>query len=467
MPKKKLHIKFVALLIGLCVWGGPLRAQITIQIPQANIQSGTAYNQDFSAGRFVSVLGLVPSFRINANTANFSNASSGLTVPLNRANISLLRIGSVAVLGGGTEQPLSTAPATLYAAVASLLSGDISARARIPVVGFPWVAGVYTSNITFSLAGINLGAIIPGSQDFNINVPGFISLQSAIGAIRIPVNNLNSYRAVGGVSANKVTTLSTTVPYIPSVRVGTAQFNFNTTLPYNETPLSPVSAVRVGLANEPSATPVSLSASNQALTGATGIGVTTNIQSLTNTYSINAAQLNAHFLQAGTYSVPLTYTWNKLSSAYPSGTVQAIGGGTLEVIVEDLAEIVAVQQTVSVDFDDVNDYKNGVIRDVAGQLRISKTTPYSLTVRANSSAFTSGINSIPLSVLRIGPTANQVGMTTVTLSTSAQQLIGNANPVIDRDINLRFSIPASQTQHLFGKPPGTYAADIIFGIVAP
>ncbi len=444
-----------------------LHAQVTINLPQVNIQSGIDYEYSFSAGRFVSVLGLIPSFRVNANTPSFSDATMGGVVPLNRANISLVQVGSVIVLGGGQEQPLSTSTATLYTSVVSLLSGDLTAKARIMLSGFPWIAGVYASNVTFSLAGINLGTIINGSQDFNISVPGFISVQPNVGTTNILVNNLSYYRSAAGISANKVIALGTTVAYIPSLQTGSAQFSFTTSFPYNALPVSPVSSVTAGLVSIPSATPVSLSVNSQALTNASGIPVNTNAQSLTNTYTIAPAALKSNFLQAGTYSVPLNYSWSKLLSSYPSGPLQSQASGTLEVIVSDLAEIVANQPVINLDFNSVTDYTSGVILDIPAHIRLSKTTPYNLTVRASSSAFNSAGNSIPLSVLRIGPASGQTGMNTITLSGTAQPLVEGANPEIDRNINFRYSIPASQVEHLMGMPSGSYSADIIFGIVAP
>ncbi|ULT28162.1 hypothetical protein KUH03_17135 [Sphingobacterium sp. E70] len=109
-------------------------------------------------------------------------------------------------------------------------------------------------------------------------------------------------------------------------------------------------------------------------------------------------------------------------------------------MVSDLGEIVANQQTVNLAFATTNDYKNGVNLNMPAHLRVSKTTPYNLYVRATSTSFTSGANSIPLNVLRIGPMAGQSGMNTITLSSTAQQLIQNADPVIDRNLNMLYSI---------------------------
>lgn len=396
--------------------------------------------------------------------------STGETIPLNRVNIRLLSINGLQLLGIHTEVPLTTADQAIYVGVlgANLASGPIAANARIPVAGFIWKQGLYASNISFSVGGVLIpGSIAPSSQALNIQVPGFISVQPSLAKVSILVNDLNYYRSTGVISVNQIIPVSTTVPYVPSIRAEGSQFNFSTSFPYNDLPLSPVSAITVGLASIPSGTPVVLSTSDQSLTAASGVALTGNNQVLTNTYSINAVQLKNSFLQAGTYSVPLTYSHNESVVGNPAGVPQAQATGGLEVLVSDLVEIVASQQIINLDFNTALDYVNGVSVDIPTHLRISKTTPYNLTVRSTSSAFNSLGNNIPLSVMRIGPSAAQTGMNTVTLSGTAQPLIDNANPVIDRSFGVRFSIPVSQTEKLLGKPSGSYSADIIFSIVAP
>ena len=171
-------------------------------------------------------------------------------------------------------------------------------------------------------------------------------------------------------------------------------------------------------------------------------------------------------MQAGTYLVPITFTWNKLSTAYPSGTLQTSRSGNLQVTVSDLSEVVTNQTNVSLVFSSASDYQQGVSKQMPAHIKISKTTPYNLYVRALTSSFSSGANQIPLNVLRIGPMVGQTGMNTVTLSTTSQQLINTANPVIDRNLNVLYSIPASETNKLLGKPAGSYSTTVVFSFVA-
>jgi hypothetical protein len=474
LQKKKLHIKrnFTVYFLGLAgLYGHHIHAQTTsITLPQANIQGQTDFTTAINAGTYTSVITLLPSFSVKATSANFSSTTSG-SFPSGVVHMKLSTIGSLVLLGLGTnnEVALSTGGGVLYTAVATVASGAITANARIATASQTWTAGVFTDIVSFYTQGLLAGSISPTSFTLSITVPGFISPPSSIGTTTIAVNNLSFYRAVNGITASQIIPVSSTVSYIPSIRTSNAQFNFSTSFPYNSLPVSPVSAVSATLTGVATASTANLSTTDQALTSAAGIAVpTNNSSSITHTYTIGSALLKSNFIQAGTYTVPLTYTWNKSASAtYPTTPVQAQASGSLNVVVSAIGEIIANQQSVNLPFTTTSNYVNGVSTNMQAHLKLSNTTPYNLYVRATSSSFTSGVNSIPLSVLRIGPMTGQTGVNTITLSTTAQQLIQNADPIIDRTLDMQYSIPASQTSNLFGKPAGTYSANIIYSFVAP
>ncbi|MGE8428828.1 MAG: hypothetical protein ACN6O7_13165 [Sphingobacterium sp.] len=471
MQKKKLHIKrnFAVCFLGFfSFYGQHIHAQTTsITLPQANIQGQTDFTTSINAGTYSTIISVFPSFFVKSIAANFTSTTSG-SFPASVVHMKLSSIGALVLLAltGNNEVALSTGGGLLYTALVSVASGTITANTRIATASQTWTAGVFTNDVSFYAQGG--GSITPTSFTLSLTVPGFISPPTSIGTTSIAVNDLSFYRSVNGISASQIIPISSTVPYIPSIRTGNAQFNFSTSLPYNTLPVSPVSTVSATLSGVATASTANLSTSDQALTTATGIAVpTNNNSSITHTYTIGSPFLKGNFIQAGTYTVPLTYTWNKLSSAYPTTPVQAQASGNLNIVVSDLGEIVANQQTVNLPFTTTSNYVNGVSTNMPSHLKLSKTTPYNLYVRATTSSFTSGVNSIPLSVLRIGPMAGQTDVNTVTLSTTAQQLIQNADPVIDRTLDMQYSIPASQTSNLLGKPTGTYTANIIYSFVAP
>jgi hypothetical protein len=469
LRKKKLHIKIgFSLLISL--FSSAVQAQITVNLPAANIISRTEYLSSITLGEFNSAITLLPNIGIRSVNTTFNNIVGGVgPAPLGIANFKISSIAGISVLGTSTERSLSTSSQSLFAAVASLVSGTVLSNLRLTTSSFTWVAGTYSTDIALTAPGLLGGnAMSPPTQSFSIVVPAFITAQNTAGTTSILVNNLSFYRSPTGISGNKVITLAHTVPYIPSLQTGNSNFSFSTNLTYNNLPVTPVSTVNTTLTAVGNATPINLSSTAQTLTNTSGIVVpTSNSGALTHAFSITGAQLKARFVQAGTYSVPLTYIWNKLSSAYPTGGLQSQSVGTLEVVVSELSELIANQQTVSLSFTSANHYKNGMNQDMPAHLKLSKTTPYNLYVRATSATFASGVNSIPLNVMRIGPIPGETGMQTVTLSSTAQQLINAADPTIDRSLSIRYTIPASETSKLLNKPAGTYSTNIIFSLVAP
>ncbi|WP_343538322.1 hypothetical protein [Sphingobacterium thalpophilum] len=469
MQRKKLHIRSALLFMGSGLCAYCARAQIIVTLPQTNIQTRADYSTTINAGQYNSVLTVLPTFRVRAGAPSF-NSTVNTNFAASLVHIKLASIGALPLLSlsGNTEVALSTSNQNLYTALASIASGQVMANTRIATASQTWTAGDYSNSLFFSTQGLLAGSISPTSFTLTISVPAFISPPSTIGSTTVLVNDLNFYRSANAVSGSKVIPVSTTVPYVPSLRTGSAQFSFNTSFPYINLPVVPVSAVSTTLNGVATANTVSLSTSDQPLTSASGIAVpTNNSHTVTHSYSISAAQLKNNFLQAGTYSTPLTYTWSKPSSADPPNPVQAQASGSLNIVVSDLGEIIANQQNINLNFVTANDYKNGISVNSPAHLRVSKTTPYNLYVRATSNSFVSGANSIPLNVLRIGPMAGQTGISTITLSTTAQQLIQNANPVIDRNLDMQFSIPASETNKLLNKPSGSYVATIVYSFVAP
>lgn len=447
------------------------KAQVTISLPQTNIQARTEYIQSFAAGQYsFTLLSLLPAISARAiNTTSFVNTTGVGSVPLQVARLKLERISTLSLLGLSNDVTLSTVDQQLIASLANvnLSAGAVIINLRLVTANQTWTTGIFQTSLALSASGILGGSITPASQNLAIQVPAFISTASSISPTTILINNLNLFRSADGATGSSTIPVSTTVPYIPSIHAELSQFNFSTNLPYTSLPLVPVSTVSTTLNGISNATSVALSTTSQPITGSTGIAVpTNNNQSLNYIFRISAAQLKTSFVQAGTYSVPFIYTWNKLSTAYPTGSLSAQANSNISVVVSDMAELKANQQVVNLAFTTTNDYKNGVRMDMPAHLNLSKTTPYNLYVRASQPNFTSGANSIPVHVLRIGPMENQSGMNTVTLSTTAQQLIQDANPTIDRNLNIRYSIPANETGKLFNKSPGVYSGNIIFSFVA-
>ncbi|MEJ2884484.1 hypothetical protein [Pedobacter sp. GR22-6] len=443
-------------------------AQVAVTLPEANITNRTDYAVVLSTGTYTNTLSLIPNIGVKANSANFASTVGGsTTIPLSLANLRLQSIGSANLLGGSTERSLTTAFQSIYVAVASIGSGAVSINYRINTAPQTWIAGIYRAPMEFrtsTLGGTNLTPVV---QNLDITVPSFISPQATLPLLTLNANSLAIFRAAAGVSATSAITVSNTVPYTLNIQTQNPQMSFSTSQPYSQLPNTSVGRVSTTLSGVTGAVNVALSTSSQAITSSTGIAVpASNTQILNNVFSISGTDLSQGFVQAGTYTLRYTLSWTKLSSAYPSTALQVQRSGDLQVVVPDLAEIVANQNTVSLNFNSTAAYQQGISKDMPAHIRVSRTIPYNVYVRATNPNFTFGANTVPVGVMQIGPMAGQLGVNTVTLSTTPQLLVNGSSPVIDRNLNLQYRIPAAQTQQLLGKSPGNYSNTVIYSFVA-
>jgi hypothetical protein len=457
-----LRKKTLVTIINTCI-GGFLSlqslGQLNINLPQANITGRTDYAVVLNSGVYTSVLGLIPQIDGRANDTFFRNAGNTLTVPLNALSFRLQSINNVSFFGSSQSVLLSTSYQTTYTALATVLSGTVLIQYTISVGGQTWRAGTYTTPFQLRTSSIALlsNAIVPQVQNINIIVPSFLAPVSTVAPVSIHINQFSYYRS-GTASATQSISLSSTVGYQLNVQAGSPQFAYTGTGAY--TPQTNVGLASALLSNQAGSVQQTLSTSNQTLTPAGGSDVPTNNNGSADvTYSITSTNLNVGFVKAGTYSVPLSYTFS-------SSPLQASTSSELDVVVDDMSEMSVNQAFVSINFQNSNDYKLGVTKQQPSHLKVSNTHAYNLYVKADGNFFTSGANQIPVGVVTIGPMPGQTGINSVTLSSTSQLIANSADPVVDRQISMQYSIPANQVSNLLGKPAGTYSATVTYSFVA-
>lgn len=397
-----------------------------------------------------------------ANTSFTSTVAGTTTIPLGLASLRISKIGNSVTLGGSSPIILTNEYKAIYTFLVSLLTGAVLMDLDLSTASHSWIAGTYQAQVQFR-------RLSPNAQNFSITVPSFITPQASVTPTTILVDDLSFFRSVNGITGSTTVSVASTVPYVPSIKASSASFGFSTTSVHNVVAQPSVNLLNTEIQGVSTSNPKSLSNLSQPLTVTTGIPVAaTNNEILTYNFKLSAANLRSGFAQAGTYNIPgLTFAWDKVNSAYPQGNLSVQRSSSLQVVVSELSEIVANQIAVNLNLNTPASYRQGISKDMAAHIRVSKTTPYNVYVRSTSPQFSNGANQIPLSILRIGPMSGETDMNTVNLSTTSQLLINSANPVIDRDFNMRYSIPASETSKLLGKPAGSYTANIVFSFVAP
>ena len=438
-------------------------AQITVTIPAANITGQNDYTATAVSSGTSSSLGIGGSITIKSTTANFPATTTGTSASLALGVVhpKVNSIGGLNLLGSATEVSLSQTAQAIYTALLGLGGAGLSVDYRIAIAGTAWVAGTYTTPVTF-------GNVTPATQNLSIIVPALLTLSTSVATpTTMTVNALSAFRTGGGVSATNTFDYFSTVPTDVSLNSTSSTFSFSTTQLFNSTPVVPAGKLTSLLSGAYAGPAINLSTTAQAISASGSIPVVvTNKNSLSNTLSVSATDLKANFMQAGTYTLPIVYTVAKNVSAYPPTLASITTNSSVQLTVAKMSELTIPVSTVNLSFTTAAAYNQGVTTAMPNPITVSSTVPYGVTVKTSGN-FISGANSIPASVMIVEGTATQTGITPIVLSTTAQNLFSSADPVIDRAINLQFRVPNTQTPNLLNKPAGTYNATVTFTIVAP
>lgn len=215
---------------------------------------------------------------------------------------------------------------------------------------------------------------------------------------------------------------------------------------------------------------LNLTQTEQPMTS-TAIGIaTTNKRDLTTTFSISAANLKANFVQAGVYTIPVSYKLTAANDAYTPvpPTTEIIFPSSVQLTVDKMSTMSIMTPTVSLAFNTAADYQQGVTKQMPGHIKISSTVPWGVTVKADADFLTNGANQLPVNLIRIEGIPGQNGSTTIlpiTLSSTPQPIVSTANPSIDQLLNLQYRVPS--TQALVGKANVKYSTTITYTLVAP
>lgn len=149
---------------------------------------------------------------------------------------------------------------------------------------------------------------------------------------------------------------------------------------------------------------------------------------------------------------------------------QASDNATLNVVLADVRSIKLnpAQSTVQLRFNNANDYQNGVVLNNQAHLEVTSTGGFQVKVKSSGPSLQNGTNTIPVSTISLTPTLNSgyadagLGLQTVTLSATQQQLITTPNGSTKIVFDVRYT--ASGGQPYINKPAGTYVTTVTFSI---
>ncbi|MBZ4189110.1 hypothetical protein [Niabella beijingensis] len=446
------------LLTGL---SGPVIAQSALlTIDEAALINGqaaaVASGYYFNAG-----ISVIPQITVKGNGDLDATSGGGNPIPIGKFTAAAIN-GTTT----GNAVTLTTSPQTVTGSLLGLVllsSGPFSMKYTAPdLAATAWQAGSYTKSLTMGLAGINLlASVTPETLNLTVDVPAFIKDINVPVDITLQVNNLNFFRNMP-LETQVGIVLRHTVPVKMNISANTAQFAFSNGYNGIADPHAATGKVQLQLLS-PAGPVMALSSSAQQLVANAPL-TAGNSTSLNTRFFISASDLKSSFINKGNYTTTLTLQGSNASGL--AATYSKLLN--LTVAVSDLAELNLGSSQVNLVFQTAADYKNGVTADLTGHLLVSKTTPYDVSVKAQTPELTSGTGAaIPVSILRIGPASGQTGVATVNaLSTTDQVLVSAAAPVVDRSFDIRYQIPAGQTANLINKPGGIYTGTVIYTLTA-
>ena len=370
------------------------------------------------------------------------------------------KIGNLNLL---SSRPVITLPATpqaLYTTVLSLGAGLMDLDFTIANNSSGWVAGTYFTALTFEGMANN-------SKDLTITVPAFVTpLLTVVPNATLAVTNASFFNTTtGGISGIHTIDYYTTLPSVIDIS-STNKFAYNNIYNLVNPPQPNSSLLKATLTDGLNGPQINLSTTNARLTSSAIAVPTTNKKTVKTLFNLTGAQLKSDFVQAGTYTLPITYTVSKNDLSYPLSTpISATITSNINVVVSSFLNITAQTATVSLAINTAEKYKSGITTTVLKQLLINSTMPYDITVKATGVKFTSPVpgntNTIDLDLLTIKGSGSPV-----TLSTTAATVISAANPQIAQELDMEYSISPAKTTKLINKPAGTYTATITYTITA-
>ena len=142
-----------------------------------------------------------------------------------------------------------------------------------------------------------------------------------------------------------------------------------------------------------------------------------------------------------------------------------------------LAEVISIDNgsianggVVNFNYFTASDYNNTKNLTIENSLVVTSSNNFDVKVKAEGENFISEAGTIPVGVLQVKAVSggSMIGtLNDITLSTTEQILVGNANPGAQKTLSIDYSIPENKARtELLGKPAGTYTQRVKFTATA-
>lgn len=330
---------------------------------------------------------------------------------------------------------------------------------------YDWKEGGYFNPLHFKLSSDRFGGISPHTAMLRIEVPNLLVFNVLTRDVTFRINSFDYFRK--GFNSDLLSPLPTleilhTVPIDFSIAVRNHTFEFTGGSSSVGDPNAPTSIISYAARGAMQGSTVSLQTYYQNFYPKSDVPLG-NKTSLAQHVRIPASSMKSYFLNKGTYTTDLNYKMEGKGKTFVNSKNVWV---KLRIEVLDMSELALSTNQVTLAFTNARHYKNGVSKDLIDHLSVSRTTPYTVTVKANSSHFSAGTKSIPVSVLELGPAAGETAVRKLSLSTEPQVLILSSKASLDQKYSIKYSIPPSKTKELVAQAGAVFSGTITYTLTA-
>lgn len=471
---------FLTGILTLCLGISFMKAQdIFLTIPENNIYNRTEFtsvpirvmSNPNRTNWIYSFLGFAPVAPTFTSTSgqNFTQASSSITLPASVLTWQLESMGGQ-LPGTGVSgslpgfQSFSQSPVKWFEPPGSTLfgggfnRGNINFTFKIPAAQFSanaFRAGNYSMDIAQ-----NYNDFTPINFKTIIVIPSSIRWVTNSLTKYIEISSLNDYRGTG----TKVWDLGNTE------FANTVDFNFWAKAAANTVQFTSskgvsgtrnIASIKLG-SNGPSLTTKSLSSAFQNFS-ATNLTVTAgNRNSFVPELYVSADDFKNYFFEAGTYTFELN-----LNARSTDNSINSLQNTSVQVKVLPRSEITIPSsgKNVNFNFNTASLYANGQSQIIPNQIILSNNESFELYVKSDENYFKKGglQTNINSNILKIGIDGSSVD---APLSKTPQKILFDGTPVLDRQLNVKYTISPADAQSLVGKENSTYSINVYYSFTA-
>ncbi len=336
--------------------------------------------------------------------------------------------------------------------------GNINFTFKIPASQFnanAFRSGSYSMDITQ-----NYNDFTPRNFKTILVIPSSIRWLTASLTKYIEISSLNDYRSTGTrVFSLDNAEIAHTVDFNLWAKATSPNIQFTSSKGVPGT--RSIASIKLG-SNGSALTTKALSGNFQNFSPANISVVAGNRNSFVPELYVSPEDFKNNFFEAGTYTFELNF--NAISTDNSINSLQNTSV-QLKVLPRSEITIPSSGRNVNFNFNTAAHYTNGQSQLIPNQILLSNNESFELYVKSDENYFKKGglqtdINS---NILQIGLDGSSVD---IPLSKTPQKILFNGTPVLDRGLNVRYTIPSAGAQSLVGKENTTYSINIYYSFTA-